>query len=115
MRILFVSSPARRPGRRGIASGLNQGFPRWPEAGWRRQTGLMQVGNSIKRSQPPAEKAGTAMYEDDEDRIDAAEQLAEHNPRDAAEAFSAIACDRTVGDEVRRSAAEHLAALNPTA
>ncbi|HYB15471.1 MAG TPA: hypothetical protein VEF71_08370 [Streptosporangiaceae bacterium] len=62
-----------------------------------------------------AEKADTAMYEDDEDRIDAAEQLAEHNPRAAAEALSAIACDQEVGDEVRLSAAELLAALGPGA
>jgi hypothetical protein len=53
------------------------------------------------------------MYEADEDRLDAAEQLAEHHPRAAAEAFSAIACDQTVGDEVRLSAAEQLAALDP--
>jgi hypothetical protein len=48
------------------------------------------------------------MYED-EDRIDAAEQLAERDPRAAAEALSAIACDREVGDEVRLSAAQLLA------
>jgi hypothetical protein len=52
------------------------------------------------------------MYEDDEGRFDAAEQLAEHNPGAAAEVFSAIACDREVGDEVRLSAAEQLAALH---
>ena len=46
------------------------------------------------------------MYESDEDRIDAAELLAEQNPRAAAEAFSAIACDQAVGDEVRLSAAD---------
>jgi hypothetical protein len=62
-----------------------------------------------------AQKADTAMYEDDEDRIDAAEQLAERNPRAAAEACSAIACDGAVGDEVRLSAAELLADLDPRA
>ena len=62
-----------------------------------------------------AEKADTAMYESDEDRIDAAELLAEQNPRAAAEAFSAIACDRAVGDEVRLSAAELLADVDPGA
>ena len=56
-----------------------------------------------------AEKADTAMYKDDEDRIDAAEQLAEHNPHAAAEAFSAIACDQAVGDQVRLTAAQQLA------
>ena len=55
------------------------------------------------------------MYEDDEDRIGAAEQLAEHNAHAAAEAFSAIACDQAVGDEVRLSAAELLAALHSSA
>ena len=62
-----------------------------------------------------AKRAGTAMYADDEGRIDAAEQLAEYDPRAAAEAFSAIACDQTVGDEVRLSAAEQLAGLDPRA
>ena len=55
------------------------------------------------------------MYESDEDRIDAAELLAEQNPRAAAEAFSAIACGRAVGDEVRLSAAELLADVDPGA
>jgi hypothetical protein len=53
------------------------------------------------------------MYEADEDRVDAAEQLAEHNPHAAAAAFSAIACDGGVDDETRLSAAEQLAALDP--
>ena len=52
------------------------------------------------------------MYEDDEDRLDAAEQLAEHSPHAAAEALSAIACDHEVGDEERLSATEQLAALD---
>jgi hypothetical protein len=55
------------------------------------------------------------MHEDDEDRLDAAERLAEGDPRAAAEAFSAIACDDAVGDEVRLSAAEQLAAVDPRA
>ena len=74
----------------------------------------MQPGHKIDGT-VLAEKAGTAMYEDDEDRIDAAEQLAERNPRAAAEAFAAIACDQAVGDEVRLSAAELLADLDPRA
>jgi hypothetical protein len=107
----------------------------------RRQTGLVQQGYRIERpwrstahcgfpalpSPGPvklpvsdnrtdlAEKADTAMHEDDEDRMDTAEQLAEHNPRAAAEAFSTIACDRAVGDEVRLSAAEQLADVDPSA
>ena len=59
-----------------------------------------------------AEKADTAMYDGDEDRIEAAEQLAEHDRHAAAGAFSAIAGDREVGDEVRLSAAEQLAVFN---
>jgi len=55
------------------------------------------------------------MYEDDEGRLDAAEQLAGHNPHAAAEALSAIACDHEFGDEVRLSAAEQLAAIDPRA
>jgi hypothetical protein len=54
------------------------------------------------------------MHEDHEDRLDAAEQIAEHNPHAAVEAFSAIACDHETGDEVRLSAAQ-LAALDPSA
>jgi hypothetical protein len=55
------------------------------------------------------------MYEGDEDRIEAAEQLAEHNRHAAAEAFSAIACDQAVGDEVRLSAAEQLVDVDSSA
>ena len=47
-------------------------------------------------------------------RLSAAELLAEHNPRAAAPAFQAIASDETVGDELRISAAEQLAALGAT-
>jgi hypothetical protein len=60
------------------------------------------------------------MYgECDEDRISAAEELTDHNPRAAAEGFLAIAAgqaclsiarDTEVGDEVRLSAAELIAA-----
>ena len=55
------------------------------------------------------------MYEDAEDRMGAAEQLAEHNAHGAAEALSAIACDEAADDEVHRSAAEQLAVLDPSA
>ena len=118
---------------------MNRGLPPWPEAGLRFQTGPMQAGHRIKRPRRPgarsrlparrspepaglsisdygtnpAKKADTAMYEDDEDRIDAAEQLAEHNPHAATEAFSAIACDGAVGDGVRLSAAQQLADIDP--
>jgi hypothetical protein len=50
------------------------------------------------------------MTGDDEGRMDAAERLAGHSPSAAAEAFSAIACDEGVSDEVRLSAAEQLVA-----
>ena len=43
------------------------------------------------------------------------EQLTEHNPHAAAQAFSAIACDQTVNDETRLAAAEQLAAIDPQA
>ena len=56
--------------------------------GFRRQTGLSSENGTDLR------KASEAMYEADEDRIDAAEQLAQHTPHAAAAAFSAIACDR---------------------
>ena len=49
-------------------------------------------------------------YDSDEGRMTAAEQLAAHHPRAAAEALRAIACDDGVGEEVRLSAAELLAA-----
>ena len=92
---------------------------------------LMQPGHGIKRAPSTrvlspahpsawdnrtdlAEKADTAMYQDDEDRLDAADQLAEHTPHAAAEAFSAIACDRDVGDEVGTDAvANGLAHVGP--
>ena len=48
-------------------------------------------------------------------RLSAAELLAEVDPRAAGPACLAIARDRTVGDEVRRSAAEQLAALKRSA
>ena len=48
-------------------------------------------------------------------RLSAAEQLAAVDPAAAAPACLAIARDETVGDEVRRSAAEQLAALVPSA
>ena len=49
-------------------------------------------------------------YDNDEGRMTSAEQLAARDPRAAAEALRAIACDDGVGDEVRLSAAELLSA-----
>ena len=54
-------------------------------------------------------------YDSDEGRMTEAEQLAAHHPRAAAEALRAIACDDGVGEEVRLSAAELLAAPSPQA
>ena len=54
-------------------------------------------------------------YDSDEGRMTAAEQLATHNPRAAAQACLAIACDEGVGDEVRLSAAELLPGVAPQA
>jgi hypothetical protein len=54
------------------------------------------------------------MYEDD-DRMDAAEQLARRDPRAGAEAFRVIVSDPSMDDGLRASAAEQLARLNPPA
>ena len=54
-------------------------------------------------------------FHTDDDPMATAEQLAAHDPRAAAEAFHAIACDGGVADELRLSAAEQLAALGPHA
>ena len=51
-------------------------------------------------------------FHTDDDPMATAEQLTAHDPRAAAEAFHAIACDDGVADEVRLSAAEQLAALD---
>ena len=59
-----------------------------------------------------AEKAHTCMYEDDDEgRIEAAEQLARHDKRAAAGAFRDIADDEGVDAPLRLEAAEHLAEL----
>jgi hypothetical protein len=63
----------------------------------------------------PQESHETMNHDSDEDRMTAAEQLAAHHPRAAAEALRAIACDDGVGDEVRLSAAELLPAVDPQA
>lgn len=55
------------------------------------------------------------MYEDNEDRIAAADLMAEHDLRAASEVLSAIARDPSVSDEVRLSAAELLADLDSSA
>jgi hypothetical protein len=47
--------------------------------------------------------------------VEAAERLPELDPRAAAEAFRVIACDQSVDDGLRASAAEQLARLNPRA
>jgi hypothetical protein len=47
-------------------------------------------------------------------RLSAAELLADVDPRAAAPACLAVASDQAVGDEVRLSAAEQLAALDLT-
>jgi hypothetical protein len=54
-------------------------------------------------------------FDSDEDRVSAAEELAEAQPHAAAEAFAAIAFDREVGDEVRLSAVGQLVAIDPRA
>ncbi len=54
-------------------------------------------------------------YDTDDDRMTTAEQRVGHDPRAAAEAIRAIACDDGVADEVRLSAAEQLPAVDPGA
>lgn len=90
----------------GLPSGLNRGFPLC-----RRLTRAARLGSC---SWDLAEKADTAMHEDedDEDRIDAAEQLARLDPRAAADAFRTIACDESVDDGLRMEAAERLPRLD---
>jgi hypothetical protein len=61
-----------------------------------------------------SQKASRPMDHDtDDDRLEMAEQLAGHNLRTAAEAFSAIAGDGTVGDSLRSDAAGQLAKARP--
>ena len=120
---------------RGLASGLNRGFPPWPEAGSCLHTWFMQLGGNVIK--PPqrqvltatpsyeaagrsvsdietdlTEKADATMYEDDEDPLVAAEQLARLDPRAGAEAFLAIACDGSVDDGLRLEAAGQLPGLD---
>ena len=53
------------------------------------------------------------MYEDDDERMDAAEQLARLDPRAGAEAFRAIAGDEGADDEQRIDAAEQPGQAGP--
>jgi hypothetical protein len=72
--------------------------------------------SGIRRTGPRAQEASRTMdYDSDEERMSIAEQMAGHDPRGAADALSAIACDAAVGDEVRLAAAEQLAAIDPRA
>src|SRR5215469_9797218 len=59
-----------------------------------------------------AEKADTAMDEDNHDPIEAAEQLARFDPRAAAEAIRTIAVDAGLDPEYRINAAEQLPKLD---
>jgi len=54
-------------------------------------------------------------YDTDGDPMTTAEQLAGHDPRAAAEALRAVACDHTVDDGLRSEAAGQLARLDPQA
>jgi len=62
-----------------------------------------------------AKKADQAMYEDNDDPMDAAEQLARLDPRAGAEAYWAIACHLGADAEYRIDAAAQLARLGPRA
>jgi hypothetical protein len=59
-----------------------------------------------------AKKADPAMYEDNDDPMDAAEQLARLDPGGAAEAYRAIACDQSIDHGLRLEAAEQLPDLD---
>ena len=91
---------------KGLSSGLNRGFPPWLEAGSFLHTGLNNWAHVTKQPQRPgteacspappspgparlsvsdtradvAEKADIAMYEDDDERMEAAEQLPDSIP-----------------------------------
>jgi hypothetical protein len=52
------------------------------------------------------------MYEDNDDPMDAAEQLARLDPGGAAEAYRAIACDQSIDHGLRLEAAEQLPDLD---
>jgi len=123
---------------RGFSSGLNRGFPPWLEAGSFLHTGLNSWAHATKQPQRPgteacspappspgparlsvsdtradlAEKADIAMYEDDDERMEAAEQLARLDLRAGAEAFRAIAGDEGADNEQRIDAAEQLTRLD---
>jgi len=124
-----------RPGH-AIKRPQRLGHPRWPARPGPEPARLSAWDNGTDL----AEKADTAMYEDevlagidpraaapacvaiardgtvgDEVRLSAAELLAGVDPRAAAPACLAIACDGSVGDEVRLSAAELLADVDPRA
>ena len=145
--------------RQGVIFGVKSGVSPWLEAGSFLHTGLNSWAHVTKQPQRPgteacspappspgparlsvsdtgadlAEKADIAMYEDDdehmeaaeqlarlasragadnEQRIDAAEQLARLDRRAAAEAFRVIACNKSVDDGLRSSAAEQLPGLD---
>jgi hypothetical protein len=66
----------------------------------------------------PAEKADTAMHDDNDDpdyRINTAEQLARLDRRAGAEAILTIATDDGIDPEYRINAAEQLPELDPRA
>ena len=69
---------------------------------------MNQLGGPSRYRNSLIEKAETAMYEDDEDPLVAAEELAMLDPRAGAAAFLAIACDRSVDDGLRLEAAGQL-------
>src|SRR5258708_26361156 len=124
----------------GLSSGLNRGFPGWPEAARAARLDPCSWDNMMKRppasgcsSRSPAmpgreparpsvsdtgtdlaEKADTAMYENNpDDRFEAALRLAEVDPAQAAEAFRSIAADDAVDPATRAEAAHRLAEVDP--
>jgi hypothetical protein len=60
-----------------------------------------------------SKKAGTAMYENEDDRFEAAARLAEDDPARGAEALRSIVADDAVDPDIRFEAAARLAEVDP--
>jgi hypothetical protein len=75
--------------------------------GRRRSAALAETFSSVV-----AEKGEATMFEDDDDRLEAARGLAEVDEPSAAEAFRSIAVDDSVDDTVRLEAARGLAEVD---
>ena len=126
---------------KGLSSGVKSGVSPWVAAGSFLHTGLNSWAHVTKQPQRPgteacspappsprparlsvsdtgvdlAEKADIAIYEDDDEHMGSSRAAARLDRRAAAEAFRAIACDESLDDGLRSSAAEQLPGLDPRA